>query len=465
MHEMRTLVAVAAILMLGGCGSNVDRLGQPADTTVTLSALSAQGIDEVSKYGTEVEQLSGGRMRLEIEAATDRGPGTEPLVVNTVRAGDADVGFAGTRVWSGLGSHAFDALQAPLLIDSYPLQERVLTSDITDDMTSDLDVDGVVGLGVIPGPLRYIMGRAGPMRRPEDFAGATIGISEAAITRRAVAALSGSVVPIGPTIPVGGLDAVEAHMGAYVGNGYQRSFPFVTDNLPISARSISVFMNRARFDALTEEQRSWLARAARTATPEVVDGLVKLDAEWLGRACRTGARLEPASAADRAALESGLRSVYDELRSDRLAAVAFDSIAALKGADGPARLACRDEASASLSPAPASTPVDGAWTTCPTVDDILAAGGDPGEARENAGCITITLHGGIFQASGPAAGDAGPGSYAVDGDQLTIDRANGERFKFTFSLYRDTMILTLPNDPNGVSPAPMRALPLTRDGR
>src|SRR4051794_5796573 len=457
MRDMRTLVAAVAVLIVTGCGANVDKLGQPADTTLTLSALSAQGIDEVSRYGSEVEQRSGGHLRLQIEAVSDPGPATEPLVADKVRAGDADVGFTGTRFWSGAGSDAFDALQAPLLIDSYPLERRVLTNDIIDDLTSDLNADGVAGLGVIPGPLRYLIGRTRPMLRPTDFAGATIGISESAITRRAVNVLGGSVVPIAPAIPVDGLDAVETHLGAYVGNGYQRSFPFVTDNLPIAARSISVFMNRARFDALTEQQQSWLLGAAQAVTPSMIDALVSLDAESLGRACRTGARFESASANDRSALAAALQPVDDELRADPLTARALDSIAALKGVDRPAQLACEDEALPSSAPAPRPTAVDGVWTTCPTVDDILAAGGDPGEAQENAGCVTLTLDRGVFRESGPKAGAPDPGSYAVDGDQLTINRANGEVFEFTFSLYRDTLILTRPRDPHGVSPAPVRA--------
>ena len=69
MRRMRSLAALVAVLVVGGCGGSVDRLGQPADATVTLSGLSAQGLDEVGAYATTVEQLSGGKLRVAIEVA------------------------------------------------------------------------------------------------------------------------------------------------------------------------------------------------------------------------------------------------------------------------------------------------------------------------------------------------------------------------------------------------------------
>jgi TRAP-type C4-dicarboxylate transport system substrate-binding protein len=440
----------------------VNKLGEPADPTVTLSAVSAQGLDEVATYATTVDQLSGGRLRLEIAAAPSTPP-VEPGVVDSVRSGAVDVGFVGARVWASEGSHAFDALQAPLLIDSYELQQQVLTSDIVDSMTTNLDVDGISGLGVLPGPLRYIAGRAGPMRTPDDFAGTTIGISDAAIPRQVVESLGATAVPIGTGAQLDALDGVEGHVGALVGNQYLSSMAFVTSNLPMWPRPITVFMNRTRFDALSDQQRSWLLAAARTVTPSKVQALVNSDAEELGVACRTGIRLEAASTGDRSALLAALRSVEADLRADPATAKALDSIAELKS-QGPALLACDDEAAASHSTESLDTSVDGSWTSCPTVDDILAAGADAGEARGNAGCVTLTFEHGVFTESGASAADGRAGSYGVTGDQLTVNRANGERFQFTFGFFRDTMILSRPDAPDAVSPAPWRSLPFSRQG-
>ena len=463
MRRMRTLAALLAMLVVAGCGGSVDRLGQAANTTVTLSGLSAQGPDEVATFATTVDQLSGGRLRLDIQEATASGPGAEPAVVDKVRSGAADIGFAAARVWPTEGSHAFDALQAPLLIDSYDLEQQVLTGDLVDGMTANLDVDGIAALGVLPGPLRYLAGRGGALRTPGDFAGLRIGISEASIPTRAVEALGAKAIPLLAGGPVDGLDGVEGHMSALVGNQYLASLPYVTGNLPLWPRPITVFMNRSRFAALSDQERSWLLAAARTVTPTRIRDLAKLDVEATGIACRTGARLESASAADRAALQAALQPVDDELRANAATANALDAIAQLKSGT-PATLACDEAATTAPTPAHASTPVDGTWTSCPTVENIKAAGADAGEAQGNAGCVTLTFDAGVFAESGASAADGSSGSYAVDGDQLTIERANRERFAFTFFFFRDTLVLSLPKDPAGVSPAPWRALPFSREG-
>jgi hypothetical protein len=152
-----------------------------------------------------------------------------------------------------------------------------------------------------------------------------------------------------------------------------------------------------------------------------------------------------------------------ELRADPPTASALDAIAQLKSA-GPDVLACEEAASATPSHGDAQTPIDGGWSACPTVDEIVAAGGDAGEARGNAGCVTLTFNRGTFSESGASADDARPGSYALEGNQLTIERANGERFAFTVNFFREALILSSPRDPKGVSPAPWRAVPFSRVG-
>ena len=45
-----------------------------------------------------------------------------------MREGRADLAFTGSRAWDEFGAKRLRALDAPLLIDSYRLEERVLTS-------------------------------------------------------------------------------------------------------------------------------------------------------------------------------------------------------------------------------------------------------------------------------------------------------------------------------------------------
>ncbi|HEY8636985.1 MAG TPA: hypothetical protein VIL81_06940 [Candidatus Limnocylindrales bacterium] len=108
------------------------------------------------------------------------------------------------------------------------------------------------------------------------------------------------------------------------------------------------------------------------------------------------------------------------------------------------------------------TQVDGAWQSCPTEQDIKAAGGDPAEASGNAGCTTLTLRDSVFRETGASASTTVPGNYVVKGTSITINRSNGEVFDFTWSVVGDTLTLTKSPTAGGISPAPWLAKPFQR---
>ena len=64
-------------------------------------------------------------------------------MIGDVEAGKADLGWTGSRAFDSVGVASFDALHAPLLIDSYALEQRVLKSPVVGDM-----LDGLKPLGV-----------------------------------------------------------------------------------------------------------------------------------------------------------------------------------------------------------------------------------------------------------------------------------------------------------------------------
>lgn len=109
-----------------------------------------------------------------------------------------------------------------------------------------------------------------------------------------------------------------------------------------------------------------------------------------------------------------------------------------------------------------ATPVDGDWRACPTEAEIVAAGGHLDEAAGNAGCTTLTLRDGVFRESGASASTSIPGSYAVDGADLTIRRSNGEVFDFSWSLEGEMLSLSVSSKPGAESPAPWLAVPFVR---
>ena len=88
---------------------------------------------------------------------------------------DVDLGWVGTRVFDTMGVKSFQALTAPMLVDSYALENAVIESGITDQMMEGLDELDVVGLAVLADGLRKPIGVTAPILGPADWRGITFG--------------------------------------------------------------------------------------------------------------------------------------------------------------------------------------------------------------------------------------------------------------------------------------------------
>lgn len=464
MQAMRSMVlGMAAMIAVTACGQGVNKVGGDDPQPISLRGESAFNPDDVAAYTKALGASAGGRIQLAVTETPEGAADAERSVVEDVRSGSVDIGFVGTRVWPTYQVHDFDALLAPMLIDSYTLEGQVLGGSIVDAMGAGLDSLGLVSLGVLEGPLRMPMGRARPLVKPADFRGATIAFADSAVAEAALKALGASPVALPRGTALDGFDGFEGHPSLIMGNHYEDALRFVTGNLVLWPRPVSAVMSKARYAGLTSQQQGVLRDAVQSSLAAATQGWSAFDVESIGNACRNGVQFVAASDADRAAMLAAFQPVYADLRKDAATSRAIDAITALKTSPGAA-LSCPVDATASASTAATDTAIDGAWQTCPTEADIVAAGGDPGEAQGNAGCYTVTFDSGKFTESGNAAESSAVGSYAVDGDQVTMRRANGEVFAFTWSLYRDQLTLSEPKSAQGVSPAPMRALPFVRQG-
>jgi TRAP-type C4-dicarboxylate transport system substrate-binding protein len=153
---LTALVAVVA----GGCsgdGAGSDKAGGAGEPVVLRMASTASNLEyfpAITDFVSGVEKRSGGNVRIEVVKqwggfAAD----AEQQVVRAVATGQVDLGHAGTRVFDTMGVTSFQALQAPMLIDSYALERAVIEGGIPQEMLQGLDRVGVAGLGVFGGGL------------------------------------------------------------------------------------------------------------------------------------------------------------------------------------------------------------------------------------------------------------------------------------------------------------------------
>ena len=201
MLRMRSQIFISLAVLavtLGACGQ--DRVGNAQTAPLTLRAETGFGPDEVSPYVREVARVSGDTLSVDLFESTSKPIDIEAQIVDRVASGSVDIGFVGTRTWAGQDVHAFDALQAPFLIDSYELQQAVLEGGIFDETDHSLEPLGLVSLGILPGPLRVPAGRGGPYVGAADYTGSKIGMSDAAITEATLRALGASAVAIPLTL-------------------------------------------------------------------------------------------------------------------------------------------------------------------------------------------------------------------------------------------------------------------------
>ena len=247
---------VLVTLALAGCGG-ATRVGAADPDAHVLTLMNPIGdTQEITIYAQEVARLSKGKLRIRIVRSPHQGKiGYEAAVIDDVRAGRSDLAWAGSRAWKG----SLRTLNAPLLIDSYELQQRVLEDDLVAPMLDELEPLGLKGIGVLPGPLRRPFGLHGRLS-PHVTSGPSRSAHSSRAWRSRPCARSAHVRfrwPRRETTP--GLDGVESAMiGAPVGKLRPRRRAPVVERQPVAAPARRV-RQRARV------RRALLGRARRPA--------------------------------------------------------------------------------------------------------------------------------------------------------------------------------------------------------
>ena len=442
------LVAVALVAAATACGgSSADKAGGVNDgkpVVLTLESEDDLSLSGAPEFAEAVERISGGSMRIafvraqrSLEVEFERG------LVNDVRSGKADLGIVGVRVWDTIGVDSFRALLAPLLVDGYELQRRVIESDVGRRMLDGVGDAGVVGIALLAGPLRRPLGLAHALLGPEDYRGEAVAIRPGGVAQQTFRALGADAKGYAPG-DLAGFDAVEIDPKTVDYNGWKG---VLTTNVVLWPKPYSIVMNRRAFEALTEGQQEILRDAGRAAlAPELRQTMHDADA-GLAEACRRGrVSLVTASPAQVAALRRAVQPVYDELARDSQTSGFLARISDVRHA-GPAATPAPRCAPAARNASAATSPLEGRWTYTWTRPELLAAGIDEkyiptGLQRDT---VVFEFDGGRYRA---IAGGAVRirGTYDVDGDVLnlvhprgSVGYAAGQILRQRWSVYRGTL--------------------------
>jgi TRAP-type C4-dicarboxylate transport system substrate-binding protein len=394
----------------------------------------------IEHFVSQVKERSSGNLRVQVASTWgDYADDAEQQVVRAVAAGKADLGWAGARVFDTMGVTSFQALQAPMLIDSYALEQAVVASDLPGQMLQGLTKVGVRGLGVLPDGLRKPIAVKHPLLGVGDWRGITFGTLKSAGQAQAIRSLGATPMEVfrrarNEALLDGRLQGLEMDLFVYEHGALAQPAPYVTANVTLWPQMDVLFANPDRLARLTEQQRGWLQQAAQDAAGRS-PGLADRDAQSLKNACQSGARFANASPGDLAALRNAFAPVYASLEQDPQTKAFIQQIQALKastssGSSLTIPTDCRGEApsNGTASSGTTSRYLNGVYRYTITKKDAIAAGAgdDPDYPATN----TVWLKDGSFRAAGGLRG-----TYSVTGDRITFDVPDfGYSLAFTLSV-------------------------------
>jgi TRAP-type C4-dicarboxylate transport system substrate-binding protein len=431
----------AAALLIAGCqtGTGTKAGGNPAPVTLKVAEINADA-KQFDNFVAQVTRRSHDTVHITVD--TDWHPSktdstADQELISKVASGDYDLGLVGTRAFAEVGDNSFAALTAPMLIDSYALQQAVVDSTMPARMLKTLAPLKVTGLALWGGPLRRPIGVRGPLLNPSDWRGISFQAWHSAESAKAVAALgatpnddAGNSRDAG--LGDGSINGYETNMAIY--GGRVGSAPYLTLNEPLWPLTRVLLANPKALSRLSESQRSAVMTAATDGAPTARE-LFNADADLVPRTCNSGGRIALASQTDRKAMANAVAPAITALKVNPTTSAYIDQIAKLKsttpgdaaftvpaGCTGAAP--ARADVIALTNYAGDTSPINGVYRVTFTVNELMAGGFSRDDGEHNDGVITLTFKDGRFVQSWVGA-DNCLGTYTLSATRISMLAAPG----------------------------------------
>jgi len=293
---------------------------------VTLTMQSPDGSTSDTLYfAQEVAYLTHDQLRIAIgNAYPSNNPNNELRLAVALREGKVPMGYVATRDWERDGGRVLDfrALQAPFLINSYPLLDTVTRSSIATQLLASLSRNNIVGLGLVPASLRRILSTK-PLVTLAEFKRARIRIIPSPTGVLIFGALG--AVPVtnlaadqtGTELTDGKLNGIESDAYSINDNGYVapgKTF-YLSANIVPFPKVYTIAIAQPAFERLSSADRAAL-RTAAAATAAHANPAAQ-EASAMTQICASGTlNVDTAIASDLAAMQSATAPVDTLLERD-----------------------------------------------------------------------------------------------------------------------------------------------------
>jgi TRAP-type C4-dicarboxylate transport system substrate-binding protein len=445
----------ATVILASACsnGAGPGNKAGPVDQPVVLrmadlnAGTDLRGTPEIQYFVQRVSDLSRGKMSVKVVYSVGGlAVNAEQEVVKDVAAGNFDLGFAGTSVFDTLGVPSFQALSAPMLIDSYPLENAVIHSSLPAKMMPGLAKLDVTGLAVLGDEIRRPVGVRQPILSLADWRGITFGTYQSNSEEAAVRALGAKPGPGFATardqaLASGALQGFDLNLVFYHQLSEENSAPYITANVNLWPRTVALFANPGRLAKLSASQRRLVTQAAADAAVHST-GLFQDEDPIVRDICQSGGRFADASAADLQALRQRFAPVYASLDADPQTRAMIGQITAMKRSTpaGPALTipaGCTGRAPGQQVSAPTtSAKLNGTYRWTMTAHDGTTTTPDVNSEMKYPSTFTVTMQNGLWSMhhTGAEVQTDNPGDfYSLQGDRIKFHWGTGY-LTFTYSV-------------------------------
>lgn len=472
MRSTRIAALAASTLLLAACGSAAGQVttNGAADKPVSLTGISysvvgRSGGDQLVKFTELASALSNGTITISPGPQVDSGrPDTSAEAIAAVRENRADLAIVSARTFDTLGVTTFQALQAPYVVTSHELADKVLADPIAEKMLDGTKQLGLVGIGLAFDFLAYPASYGAPLLGPDDYRGKSFQVRPSKANEQLVAALGAtSDLSNGQDLEKAvAAEKVAGGWGYFDGPAQPVGGMTFTANEPAFARANVIVVNEKVFAGLSATQQQSL----RDAAAQTRDWMATRHTNPVVAAasyCSIGAgAIVLATDAQLQATKAASLGVVAALEKEPVTAQVLTRIRELAAGlpVPPAPSPCSPSASGTstipvLKPKGDQGALDGVWRLVVDAQDLVDAGASQLDASNNEGTWTWTFDNGTYTYVEPR-GRRCSASYTITGTRfLAIGYEPGCDLVFPLVYTRSGDTLRMKPDPEAPTGLPV----------
>jgi tripartite ATP-independent transporter DctP family solute receptor len=260
-----TVLATAAVLLLGGCAREEPEIVLRAADDHELSYPTSQGL---VRMGELLDKWTDGRIRVRVYPQAQLG--SERETIQKTREGLIDINRVNINPMTTI-EPTLKALALPYIFRSAEHMHAVVDGDIGSELLANLRDEGLIGLGYYDSGQRSFYSSSGPIRSIEDLEGVRIRVQKAPIMEDMVRAVGAIPVRMAfeevyTGLQTGVIQGAENNFPSWVTKGHYEVARYYTVDAHVRAPEVILF-SRKTWDSLTPEDRRLITRAARESIP------------------------------------------------------------------------------------------------------------------------------------------------------------------------------------------------------